>query len=89
MRPGPRLLISIGRHGLPLAIAGAGVAAIVVGHGSVNSPSAATGVGLIIVALIVWMLGWMYRMSIESNREREREEEARRYFDRHGRWPGE
>ena len=44
---------------------------------------------VIIAALIVWLLNWMYRMSIESNRDREREEEARRYFDRHGRWPDE
>jgi hypothetical protein len=31
----------------------------------------------------------MYRMSVESNREREREEEARDYFSKHGRWPNE
>jgi hypothetical protein len=35
------------------------------------------------------MINWMYRMSIESNRERDREEEAREYFDEHGRWPDE
>jgi hypothetical protein len=46
-------------------------------------------VGLIIAALIVWMINWMYRMSVESNRDRDREEEAREYFDVHGRWPGE
>jgi hypothetical protein len=28
-------------------------------------------------------------MSVDSNRDREREEEAREYFDRHGRWPDE
>ena len=33
------------------------------------------------VALIVWMINWMFRMSVESNRDREREEEAREYFD--------
>jgi hypothetical protein len=26
---------------------------------------------------------------VESNREREQEEEARDYFTEHGRWPGE
>jgi hypothetical protein len=31
----------------------------------------------------------MFRMSVASNRERDREEEAREYFDRHGRWPDE
>ena len=77
------------RVGLPVGIALLGVAGIVLGHGSVDSPAAATGVGLIIVALIVWMVNWMFRMSVQSNRDREREEEARDYFSRHGRWPDE
>ena len=44
---------------------------------------------MVIAALIVWMINWMYRMSVESNREREEEERAREYFDLHGRWPDE
>ena len=44
---------------------------------------------LVLAALIVWMINWMYRISVQSNRDREREEEAREYFDRHGRWPDE
>jgi hypothetical protein len=81
------LLLTLTRVWLPLAIAAAGVVAIVVGHGT-NS-TAAAGVALLIVALIVWMINWMYRMSIASNRERDREEEAREYFTAHGRWPDE
>jgi drug/metabolite transporter (DMT)-like permease len=72
---------------LPLAIAVAGIVAIVLGHG--RTSEAAAGVALIIVALIVWMVNWLFRLSIQSNREREREERAREYFDRNGRWPGE
>jgi membrane protein implicated in regulation of membrane protease activity len=80
-------MLSLTRLWLPVALAVAGVIAIIAaGH---DSPLAATGVGLIIVAIIVWMLGWMFRMSVESNRDREREEAARRYFDRTGRWPDE
>jgi hypothetical protein len=33
------------------------------------------------------MLNWLFRLGVESNRDREREERAREYFDRHGRWP--
>jgi lysylphosphatidylglycerol synthetase-like protein (DUF2156 family) len=84
-----KYLLAATRLWLPLAIAAAGVALIVAGHGSADSFSAAAGVGLIIVALIVWMLNWMFRMSVESNRDRDREEAAREYFDRHGRWPDE
>jgi hypothetical protein len=42
---------------------------------------------LIGVGFLVALGGALMRLSIESNRDREREEEARRYFDRHGRWP--
>jgi len=70
---------------LPLGIAVAGVVAIVLGHG--RTALAAAGVVLLGTAVIVWMINWLFRMSIESNRDREEEEEARRYFDEHGRWP--
>jgi hypothetical protein len=59
----------------------------VIGHGS--NATAAAGVGLLIVALTVWLINWMFRISVESNRDRDREEEAREYFSRHGRWPDE
>jgi membrane protein implicated in regulation of membrane protease activity len=87
-----RMLLVATRIWLPVAIAVAGVVAIVIGGtGSKHhSPAlAAAGVSLLIVALIVWMLNWMFRMSVQSNRDREREERAREYFDRHGHWPDE
>ncbi len=70
-----------------MSIALAGVVAIIIGRG--HTAVAAGGVVLLGVALIVWMINWLFRMSIESNRDRDREEEAREYFDQHGRWPGE
>ena len=92
-----RLLLGATRIVLPIIIALVGVALIVIGqtsggatgtHGT-SATVAAAGVALIVAAIIVWMLNWMYRMSVESNREREVEEAAREYFDRHGRWPEE
>jgi protein-S-isoprenylcysteine O-methyltransferase Ste14 len=88
-------MLKLTRIWLPLAIALVGVALIILGHASVSTTAdthsleAGGGVALLLVALIVWMLNWMYRMSVDSNRERDREEEAREYFDRHGRWPDE
>ena len=68
-----------------LALIGVGV--IVAGHG--RKAAAGIGVVLIGVALMVWMLNWMFRLSLESNRDRDREEEARDYYSAHGHWPGE
>jgi len=82
-----RILLNATRVWIPVLIAIAGLAGIVVGHG--KNATAGAGVGLVLVAIIVWMINWMYRMSIDSNREREREEDARVYFDQHGRWPDE
>jgi hypothetical protein len=82
---GSRWLLAATRVWLPIGIAVAGVVAIVIGHG--HTATAAAGVALIIAALTVWMINWMYRMSVESNRDRDQEEEARDYFSRHGRWP--
>ncbi|MGI8429008.1 MAG: hypothetical protein ACR2OB_06820 [Solirubrobacteraceae bacterium] len=82
-----RAVLAATRIWLPLAIAAGGVVAIVIGRG--HTAAAGAGVGLLIVALIVWMTNWLFRMSLESNRDRDREEEAREYFDQHGYWPGE
>lgn len=45
------------------------------------------GVMLVGTAVIVLMLNVLFRLSIRSNRERSSEEEAREFYDRHGRWP--
>ena len=90
-----RILLGLTRVWLPLAIGAAGVVLIVLGHASLSQSAdgralkAAAGVGLLVVAIIVWMFNWMFRMSIESNRERDAEEAARVHFDRTGRWPDE
>ncbi len=85
----PRVVLIITRWVLPLMIVLVGGVLIAAGHGHANSPAAAAGVAMIIVALIVWMINWMFRMSVRSNEDRDKEEEAREYFDQHGRWPDE
>ena len=72
---------------LPLALALVGLVLTVIGHGRTNV--AAVGVCLLLIALSVWLINWLFRMSVESNRERDEEEEARRFFDRTGQWPDE
>lgn len=72
---------------LPLSLAVIGVLAIIAGHA--KTPLAGAGVVLLGVAVMVWLLNLMFRLSVESNAEREVEERAREYFDAHGRWPDE
>jgi ABC-type transport system involved in cytochrome bd biosynthesis fused ATPase/permease subunit len=80
-------MLTVTRVWLPVTIAVVGAVAIVLGHA--RTPLAGAGVGLLVIALIVWMLNWMFRLSVQSNRDRDNEERAREYFDDHGHWPGE
>lgn len=74
--------LNLVRYGLPLAIAVAGVVALTQGE-----EAAGLGVVLIGSAGIVLMINLLFRLSIRSNNEREQEEQARREFERTGRWP--
>ena len=88
-----RILAQFTRRGLPLVITLCGVALIAVGRdtysnlASARSLETACGVALLIVALMVWMTGWLFRLGVSSNADREEEERAREYFDRTGQWP--
>ena len=39
--------------------------------------------------LSVLMLNWMFRLGVRGDHERDQEEQARGYLERHGRWPDE
>src|SRR5215475_6576011 len=84
-----RWLLAATRVWLPLTIAAAGVVCVILGGAGTDSILAGAGVALILAGVVVWMINWMYRMSVQSNLDREREEQAREYFARHGRWPDE
>jgi protein-S-isoprenylcysteine O-methyltransferase Ste14 len=92
-RPASTATMQFMRYWLPGGIAVVGLVLIALGHAayskstSAHSLESATGVGLLLVALMVWMINWMYRLSIRSNIEREEEEQARDHFARTGRWP--
>lgn len=73
------------RYLLPGAIAVTGIALVLGGH---SDATVGAGVALAGVGMLVALLNVLMRLGIQSNRDREREERARRYFSRHGRWPG-
>jgi hypothetical protein len=71
------------RYGIPLALLVTGVIV----------SATAGGVGIAAGALFfsagsaVLLLNVLYRIGVEGDKERDREEQAREYFDKHGRWP--
>jgi hypothetical protein len=74
------------RIGLPIAICLAGAIVIAIEP----SRNGLEG-GLLIVSagLSVWLLNWLYRVGVAGERERDEEDDARAFFDRHGEWPDE
>ena len=71
------------RYGLPLALLLAGI----VVWATSGRVGIAVGAMFISAATAVLLLNLLYRIGVEGDKERDREEAARRYFDEHGRWP--
>ncbi len=79
--------IALVRLWLPLVVTAVGTAIMVVGLVRDDAPWAEGG-GLIVSAgLSIWLLNVLHRMGVSGDRARDEEDEARAYFDRHGRWP--
>jgi hypothetical protein len=78
--------VRVVRYGLPAAIFLLGVAFLIFAPGAegLGGFLAATG-----AALSVLLLNVLFRTGVKGDRERDDEEAARAYFDRHGRWPDE
>jgi hypothetical protein len=70
------------RYGIPAVLFVAGM--VVWGMGE-----AAGGALFISAATAVLLLNFLFRIGVEGDKARDKEEEARRYFDEHGHWPGE
>lgn len=45
------------------------------------------GAGFVSAGLAIYLINWLFRAGASGDREREREDAAREYFDLHGRWP--
>jgi hypothetical protein len=85
-RPGRVGWFVIGmRYVLPVAVTLAG--AIVMALGGENNLLG--GAGIVSAGLAIYASNWLYRASVEGDRVRVQEEEARIYLDVHGHWPDE
>lgn len=72
------------RYGLPAVIALAGLIVLILNPSIGGLEAFAMGIG---VAASILLLNVLYRIGVSGDRERDEEEEARAYFDAHGRWP--
>jgi hypothetical protein len=80
-----RLGLLFVRYGVPVLIAISGLVVIF----AANDPDVGVEIGAMLfgAAIAVFLLNFFFRMGVSGDRDRDREEEARRYFDEHGRWP--
>jgi hypothetical protein len=76
--------IHLVRYGLPAAILVAGIVVIAVGSGASTK---VLGIVLVGVALLVFGVNVLARLTISSQVDRDREQQARERFTREGRWP--
>ena len=77
------------RFWLPLGICAVGVVMLLVALVRQDDVWGEGGALVLSAGLSVWLLNALHRVGVRGDRERDREVEARRYFDEHGRWPDE
>jgi hypothetical protein len=79
------MTLNVVRYGIPLVLFIAGM--VIAGtSGRIGLPA---GAMFISAATAVLLLNVIYRIGVEGDKARDREEDARRFFDEHGRWPDE
>jgi hypothetical protein len=74
------------RYGLPATVVIGGIVATALSNDESRWEGGAAIIG---AGLAVWLLNFFYRLGASGDRERDAEEEARVYYDLHGRWPDE
>lgn len=74
------------RYGIPAVLILAGFVCLFAAPGKLASEGWAlfTGAGVAVL-----LLNLLFRIGVEGDKDRDREEDARDYFSKHGRWPGE
>jgi hypothetical protein len=74
------------RYGIGVVLVIAGVVLVAVNPSGFGVDGFAMAVG---GGLSVLLINFLFRLGVSGDLEREREEQARRYFDQHGVWPDE
>jgi hypothetical protein len=79
-----RLMIVV-RYVVPALVVLAGIIVMALG----SEAEVEGGAGIVGAGLAIYAMNWLYRASVSGDRERDAEEAAREYLDRHGHWPDE
>jgi hypothetical protein len=74
------------RYGLPLVLLLVGVLFLILEPNSTGLEGFCAGAG---AAMALLLLNVLFRAGVTGDRDRDREEAARVYFDAHGHWPDE
>ena len=77
------------RFWMPLAITLVGVGLIIAGFIADEINWIEPGCVMTGAGLSVWLLNYLYLVSVRGEGDRADEQAAREYFDAHGRWPDE
>jgi hypothetical protein len=90
-RPSPHLdhvrrWMIVVRYALPTVLLLVGVALLAIEPNAIGVEGFAMAAG---GALALLLLNLLFRVSVHGDRDRDREEAAREYFTRNGRWPDE
>ena len=79
----PRWTMALVRYVLPAAVVLAGL--VVMSLGSESELEG--GAGIVSAGLAIFFINWLFRAGAAGERERDAEDRAREYYDRHGHWP--
>jgi hypothetical protein len=71
------------RYVLPAVVVIAGLVVMALG----SEAALEGGAGIVSAGIAIFFINWLFRAGADGERERDREDQAREYFDRHGRWP--
>jgi hypothetical protein len=81
--PRHRWWLGLMRYGLPAVVVIGGIVVMTFGDES----QLEGGAGIVSAGLAIYFLNWVVRLGASGDRERDREQAAREYYTKHGRWP--
>jgi hypothetical protein len=71
------------RYVLPAAVVIAGIVVMAMG----SETDLEGGASIVSAGLAIYFINWLFRIGASGDRQRDAEDAARDYFDRHGHWP--